>query len=125
MSPPVAPVTTPAPVAPVTTPSPVVTTPTPSADVARLLRHLKLSGSLRGHHNKLRVTFSLTGAGTLRLKVTHSGRTVSSWSAWGRHGANAFTLKRRLPSGRSLRKGTYTLVVSQGATGASARFRVL
>lgn len=121
VSPPVIPVVTPV---PTTTPVPVVTTPTPSVTVAHLVRHLKLAGALRGRNGKLRVTFSLIGAGTLRFKVTHNGRTVSAWSAWGRRGTNAFTLQRRLPSRRTLHAGTYALAVSQGATAAGARFRV-
>jgi thermitase len=119
---PTPPAATPTPVAPDSTPAPV-STPTPVVAPAPTLSGLRLSGALKGRQGRLRVTFSLSGASTVRLSVVRGGSSAS-WRISGRAGANALSLKRRLPTGRTLAKGTYTLVATAGATTARARFRV-
>jgi subtilisin family serine protease len=116
----------PTPVAPVSTPAPVtapVTAPAPVAAPAPTVSRLRLSGALKGRHGRLRVSFALSGASTVRIAVVRHGASAS-WRVWGRAGANAVSLTRRLPTGRSLSKGTYTLVARVGASTARAHFRV-
>jgi hypothetical protein len=120
VSPP-APVSTPA---PVTTPAPVP--PVVPAVPAPVLRHLHLGGSLRTPHGRLRVTFSLSRAATVRFTVARSGSgsTAGTWAVPARAGANAFTLTRRLPTHHTLARGAYTLRVGLAATASTARFSV-
>jgi hypothetical protein len=92
---------------------------------APALRHLHVGGSLRTRDGKLRVTFSLTAAATVRFSVVRrGGGSPATWSVRARAGANAFTLARRLPTHRTLAPGSYTLRVGLAATAATARFSV-
>jgi hypothetical protein len=120
-TPPPAPVSTPAP-APVSTPAPVA--PVRTSIPAPALRHLHVGGSLRTRHGKLRVTFSLSRAATVRFTVVRKGSTAGTWSVRARAGANAFTLTRRLPTHRTLARGAYTLRVGLASTASTARFSV-
>jgi subtilisin family serine protease len=119
------PTPTPTPVAPGPAPTPV-TPVAPASTPALSLRGLRLSGGLRGPRGRLRVTFSLSAASTVRFTVMRRGKSHPSatWTVSGRAGANAVTLKRRLPTRKTLAKGTYTLTLALAAPAASARFRV-
>jgi subtilisin family serine protease len=120
-----APVSTPAP-APVSTPAPVAPAPARTVAPAPVLRHLHLRGSLGTPHGRLRVTFSLTRAATVRFTVARTGSRSSagSWTIRAQAGANALTLTRRLPTHRTLAPGSYTLRVGLAATASTARFSV-
>jgi subtilisin family serine protease len=130
-----APVVTPPPVstpAPVVTPAPVsppapVATPAPGATPRPpVLSHLHVHGSLRTPGSRLRVTFSVSRAASVRFTVLRHGapRASGTWIAHARTGANAFTLSRRLPTHRTLAPGAYSLRVSLAATASAARFTV-
>src|SRR4051812_553308 len=106
-------------------------TPAPAAPIGRIaappaLRHLRIGGSLRGRQGKIRVTFSLTRSAAVGFTVTRRGsrKPAATWSARGRSGANAFSLTRRLPTRKTLARGSYTLSVGLTARAASARFSV-
>ena len=118
---PPAPTPTPTPTAPVVTTTPE---PTPAVAPAPVLRHLRVRGSLRGEKGKLRVTFTLTRATSVRFTVSRRGTRKATWTAKGRTGANSYTLTRRLPTRLTLVPGAYTLAVALNATASSARFDV-
>jgi hypothetical protein len=99
-----------------------VATPTPRPVLSRL----RVTGVLKGRHGRLRVTFSLSSAAKVRFRVVRRGarKPSATWTARGRAGSNAFTLKRKLPNRKTLGRGTYTIAVGFSAPVASARFRV-
>ena len=72
------------------------------------------------------MTFSLSAAGRVRFIVVARGKSHPSatWTVTGRRGTNAVSLKRKLPTHKTLAKGTYTLAVGIPAPVASAHFRV-
>jgi subtilisin family serine protease len=126
--PPVAP---PPPAPPVATPAPEapgVLTPIPTATPPAALSKLTLAGSLRTKSGKLRVSFRLTQLSPVRFAIARRGSksVLASWSSRGRAGANSVTITRRLPTGKTLRPGSYTLTVGAGATAKrSGLIRVL
>jgi hypothetical protein len=93
---------------------------------APVLRHLHVGGSLNTRHGRLRVTFSLSRAATVRFTVarTGSGSSAGTWTMRAHAGANAVTLTRRLPTHQTLGRGSYTLRVGLAVTAATARFSV-
>jgi subtilisin family serine protease len=110
-------VTPPPPAPPVATPTPVapvVVTPVPPVTVTPRLSQFKLAGSLRTKTSKLRVSFRLSKLAPVRFTITRRGsKTVlANWSSRGRSGANTFTLTRRLPTGKTLKPGSYTIAVA-------------
>ncbi len=122
------PTATPTPPAPVATPTPAppVSTPVPApppAPAAAKLSALGVRGSLRTHSGKLRVRFSLNRATSVRFTITRRGakRPLAGWTTRGNAGSNVFTLTRRLPNGRRLKRGNYTLGVGLSATAAASR----
>jgi hypothetical protein len=119
--PPAAPVTPPAaPVPPAS--APVAPAPAQPVTLQPVLSHLHLRGSLSTRHGRLRVTFTLSRAASVRFTVVRRGaqRASGTWTVRARTGANAFTLTRRLPTHRTLSAGSYTLRVGL----ASAGFKV-
>ncbi len=126
---PAAPVTPPVSATPTPPPASTPVTPAPARPVAPrpvLLRHLHLRGSLSTRHGRLRVTFALSRAASVRFTVVRRGsrRASGSWTVRGRGGANAYTLTRRLPTHRTLAAGTYTLRVGLASVASSARFEI-
>ena len=132
---PAAPAPTPAPPpGPAPAPAPPVATPTPGTGgspvravvPAPALSGVRVRGLLRARRGRLRVTFSLTRPATVRFMVERRGgrRAAALWSVSARAGANAFTLRRRLPTHRTLPRGSYTLSVGLAATAETARFSV-
>jgi hypothetical protein len=122
---PAPPVETPAPAPPVTTPTPVITpvataTPAPALPV---LSKVTVAGSLRTKSSKLRVSFRLTQVAPVRFTITRRGSKakLATWASRGRAGANSVTLTRRLPTGKTLKPGSYALAVAIGATAASSK----
>jgi hypothetical protein len=122
VDPPVAP---PAAETPVSAPAPVVPIPVTPAPASRLL-DLNVGGSLKGAKGKLRVTFKLTQSATVRFTVTAKGKSFGTWTRAAHRGGNQFTLKRTLPTGKTLKRGSYTLSValSGSAKASSASIRV-
>ena len=59
----------------------------------------------------------------MRFTVTRRGskKALATWTRKGRAGANSVTITRRLPTGRTLKPGTYTLAVGLSATATSSR----
>jgi subtilisin family serine protease len=111
------PVATPTPAPPVATATPVapaVVTPVPTARPLPVLSKVTLAGSLRTKSSKLRVSFRLTQLSPVRFTITRRGSKtlLASWSSRGRAGANFVTLTRRLPTGKTLKPGSYTLAVA-------------
>jgi len=104
------------PVTPVVTPAPTVTQPIYLFDV-------RVGGSLLTKRSKLRVRFELTRATTVRFSIARSGskKALSIWTTKGRSGANSVTIMRRLPTGRTLKPGSYKLSVGLTATATSSR----
>jgi subtilisin family serine protease len=127
---PEAPTATPTPVAPVATPTPVapVATATPTPEVtSALLTDVVVGGTLAGKRGRLKVTFKLTRAATVRFTVSQRGRraAVATWTSKGKTGTNAVTLTRKLPTGATLKSGAYTLGVGLSASAKrSAAIRV-
>jgi thermitase len=120
------PVATPTPTPPVATPTPVapvVVTPVPTATPLPALSKVTLAGSLRTKRSKLRVTFSVDRAMWVRFSFTRRGtkQAVASWSIRARASRNSITITRKLPTGRTLKPGSYTLAVavSTGATSSN------
>ena len=116
---------------PTPTPDPVVTTPpvatpTPFApifvapEIAIALTKVKVGGSLAKKPGKLKVSFSLSRSATVRFTVAQGGRKVATWTKHGVSGANRVTLTRKLPTGRTLKAGSYTLAVGLSADAKSA-----
>jgi subtilisin family serine protease len=121
------PVATPTPAPPVATPTPVapvVVTPVPTVTPAPLLSKVKLAGSLRTTTSKLRVSFRLTQIAPVRFTITRRGSkaVLANWSSRGRSGANTFTLTRRLPTGKTLKPGSYTLAVAVSTSAKTSGF---
>jgi subtilisin family serine protease len=120
------PVATPTPEPPVQTPTPVapIPTPTPETVPALTLSNLKVSGSLRGNAGKLRVSFRLSRGAWVRYTVKAKGSkaVAGTWTKLGQPGTNSLVLKRKLPSGKTLKRGSYTLsvAVSQAAAASKA-----
>jgi hypothetical protein len=113
---------------PTPTPDPTVTpTPTPPPTQPEAVAKLT-SVTLSSHRlaRRLRVKFSLTAAATVRFTVTKRGstRSLGSWTRPGLKGANSVTLTRRLPTHRTLRKGSYTLTLRVPGSARSLSFRV-
>jgi subtilisin family serine protease len=122
------PVATPAPPAqPVPAPDPVVpvVTPPPATIVAPAtsLSRVTVRGSLRTKRGKLKVRFSLSQPATVRFSIAKRGsrRALSAWTGKARGGANSVTIKRRLPTGKTLKRGTYRLSVGLNATVSTSR----
>ena len=123
---PVPPVPTPTPVAPVPTPTPVAPVadpPPPPPVVAPALTKLSVGGSLGSKTGKLRVSFRLSRSAWVRFTVQAKGskRVFATWNKLGRPGANAFVVRRTLPSGTTLKRGAYTLGVAVSATASSSK----
>jgi thermitase len=118
------PVATPTPAPPVEAPAPVapVATPAPVTVPEVKLSSLKVSGSLRTKGSKLRVSFRLSRSTWVRYTVTPKGskKVAGTWTKLGRDGANTVVLKRALPSGKTLKRGSYTLSVTVSAAGPAA-----
>jgi hypothetical protein len=116
----------PAPPPPVAVPTPGTGGPVRSAVPAPVLRRVRVRGSLGGRSRRLRVTFSLSRPATVRFLVKRRGgrRAAGLWSVRARAGANTFSVRRRLPTQRTLGRGKYTLTVGLAATASSARFQV-
>ena len=135
---PAAPVETPAPTpeaptappavpeTPASTPAPVIPTPvTPTPQAAARLTDLKVGRSLKGAKGKLRVTFKLTQSATVRFTVTAKGKSLGTWTRRAHRGGNQFTLTRKLPTRKTLKRGSYRLSVAlSGSAKASAGFSV-
>ncbi|MDA0164788.1 S8 family serine peptidase [Solirubrobacter ginsenosidimutans] len=117
------PTPTPAPPAPTTTPTPVPPVASPAPESAPALTKLTVGGSLRTKAGKLRVSFRLSRAAWVRFTVQAKGskRVVASWSKLARPGTNAYVLKRTLPSGTKLKRGSYTLAVAVSPTAAGSK----
>jgi subtilisin family serine protease len=119
------PVETPAPTPPVPTPVPPAPTPTPDpvAVPAPKLTKLKVSGSLRGKTSKLRVSFKLSLGAWVKYTVTRKGAksATASWTSLGRTGVNTLQLRRKLPGGKTLRRGSYTLTVAVPPTATGSK----
>jgi subtilisin family serine protease len=123
------PVETPTPVPPTPTPPPPppvtpVPTPDPVTLPALTLTHLKLTGSLS---SKLRVGFRLSRSAWVKYTVKAKGAksAAATWSKLGRAGANTVLLRRKLPTGKTLKRGSYRLSVTVSPTaGASKVIRV-
>jgi subtilisin family serine protease len=128
-----APTATPTPEPPVATPTPPVATTTPVAPVvvtpvpptatpATVLSNVALAGSLRTRTSKLRVSFRLTQLASVRFTITRRGSkaVLANWSSRGRSGANSVTLTRRLPTGKTLKPGSYRLAVAVSASAKSS-----
>ncbi len=120
---PVAPVATPVPVAPVT---PVLTpaaTPTP----APVLSKISVSGSLRTRKAKLRVSFSVDHSTRVRFSITRRGakRPLASWSVRAHAGRNSVKFTRKLPTGRTLKRGAYRLAVRLSAGPAASGSKLI
>jgi subtilisin family serine protease len=107
-----------APVAPTPIATPVFT------PVATELSHVKVGGSLSKKRGKLKVTFRLSGTANVRFTVARRGKKVASWTKHGVKGANKVTLTRKLPTGRRLKSGSYTLAVGLNASAKTAAIRV-
>ena len=61
----------------------------------------------------------------VRFTVTAKGKAVTAWTHRSAKGANAVTLTRRLPNGKTLKAGAYTLSVGINASAKrSAAIRV-
>ncbi len=119
------PTATPTPAPPVAppTPAPPAVAPPPPPAVAPVLSALNVQGSLRTTTSRLRVSFSLNRATSVRFTITRRGakRPLDGWTSRGNAGTNVFTLTRRLPTGRRLKPGDYTLAVGLNATAAASR----
>jgi thermitase len=118
---------TPTPAPPVATPTPVarvVVTRVPTATPLPLLSQVTLAGSLRTKSSKLRVSFRLTQLSPVRFTITRRGSKtlLASWSSRGRAGANSVTLTRRLPTGKTLKPGSYTLAVAVSTSAKTSSF---
>ena len=111
---------------PASTPAPVVPTPvTPTPQAAARLTDLKVGRSLKGAKGKLRVTFKLTQSATVRFTVTAKGKSLGTWTRRAHRGGNQFTLTRKLPTRKTLKRGSYRLSVAlSGSARASAGFSV-
>jgi subtilisin family serine protease len=123
---PTAPVATPTPATPTPVePTPVtpVSTPAPTVTQQVYLFDVTVGGSLLTKRSKLKVRFSLTKAASVRFSIIRSGskKALSTWTKTGRSGANTVTITRRLPTGRTLKPGTYKLSVGLSATATSSR----
>jgi hypothetical protein len=61
----------------------------------------------------------------VRFTVTAKGKSYGSWTRVARRGGNQLTLTRKLPGGKTLKRGRYRLSVALSATAkASAALRV-
>ena len=114
------PAATPVPVAPIVTP---VVTPTP----APVLSKVSVTGSLRTKKAKLRVSFSLDRSTWVRFSITRRGtkRPLATWSVRARASRNAVTFTRKLPTGRTLKPGAYTLAVGLSASPAASSSKLI
>jgi hypothetical protein len=121
MTPEPTPTPTPSP-SPTPTPTP---TPTPKPVVAKLTS-VRLSGTLKTKKSRLRVKYSLTAAASVRFTVTRRGskHVLATWTRKGAAGANVVTLTRRLPTRRTLGRGSYTLSLRLSSSTRSTSFRV-
>ena len=123
------PTPTPTPEPPAPTPVPPVAPPTPVPPPPALpeagpaLTKLTVGGSLRTKAGKLRVSFQLSRSAWVRFTIQAKGskRVVATWSKLARPGANAYVLKRTLPSGTKLKHGSYTLAVAVSPTASSSK----
>ncbi len=128
MTPEPSPTPTPTPQPPVATATPVppVVTPVPTPVAEPKLTSVTITGSLRTKTSKLRVRYSLTRPAAVRFTVTRHGSraTLATWTRSGGAGTNVLSLKRRLPTRRTLKRGAYTLSLRLSRTARTATFRV-
>lgn len=126
------PTATPTPEPPVDTPPPPVATPDPAPEVTpeptatpepspRLI-DVNVGGSLKGAKGKLRVSFKLTRSAKVQFAIAAKGKKapLATWSKQAHRGGNQFTLTRTLPTGKTLKRGAYTLSVSLSASAKSS-----
>jgi subtilisin family serine protease len=118
---PPAPTPTPTPEPPVAAPPPPP--PPPAVTVPPLsLTHLKVSGSLRGRSSKLRVAFQLArGAWVTYTVKAKKSKAAYTWRKLGQAGSNRVLIRRKLPTGKTLKRGTYTLTVTVSPTAAASK----
>ena len=111
------PTATPVPPAP---PAPPV--PAPTVTPVASLFDVSVGGSLTTKRSKLRVRYSLTKAATVRFGIAKRGskRPLSAWTKKGRSGVNSVIIARRLPTGKTLKRGSYKLSVGLNATVTSS-----
>lgn len=119
------PVATPAPEQPVAPPTPVAPVHTPVATATPMpvqLTKVGVAGSLRTKSSKLRVTFRLNRISPVRFTITRRGSkaVLANWTSRGRSGANTVTLRRKLPTGKTLKPGFYTLAVTVSVSAKSS-----
>jgi hypothetical protein len=91
------------------------------------LTGVNVGGSLKGTKGKLRVSFKLNRSAKVRFTVVAKGKAkaVATWTKQAHRGGNQFTLTRKLPTGKTLKRGAYTLSVSLSPTArASTAIRV-
>jgi thermitase len=126
MTPEPTPIPTPTPTPPSPSPTPTPAPPPVQPKATAKLTGVRLSGGLRTRSSKLRVKFSLTAAATVRFTVTKRGakKALGAWTSRARKGANVVTLTRRLPTHRTLARGSYTLSLRLPGSARSASFRV-
>jgi subtilisin family serine protease len=111
----------PTPQAPVVTPPPVavtppVATPVPTPVPGPALSNVTVRGSLVKRNGRLLVRFSLSQPATIRFSIARRGTTrrLSAWTVNARAGVNRFTIRRRLPTGKTLKPGAYKVSVRVG-----------
>ena len=97
--------------------------PVPAATPApALLSNVKIGGSLRTKSSKLRVIVPpVPRRARCASRSRAAARRLASWTSRGRAGANTVTLTRQLPTGKTLKPGSYTLAVGLSATAKSSR----
>jgi subtilisin family serine protease len=97
--------------------------PAPPAAQGPFLFDVTVGGSLAGKRGKLRVRYSLSRATKVRFRIVRRGsrKALASWTRSGRAGANSTVITRRLPTGKTLKRGRYTLSVSLNANATSLR----
>jgi hypothetical protein len=88
------------------------------------LSKVKVGGSLTKKTGKLKVSFRLSGNADVRFTVARRGKKLATWTKHGVKGANKVTLRRKLPTGRTLKAGSYTLAVALNARAKTAAIRV-
>ena len=118
----------PTPAPPVATPppvAPVVVTPVADRDArARAVERHASAARCAPRRSKLRVSLppDADRPGALHDHASRLQGRLATWTSRGRTGANTFTLTRRLPTGKTLKPGSYTLAVAVSATATSSRF---
>jgi hypothetical protein len=95
----------------------------PAAQPALDLFDVRMRGSLKRKRGKLRVRFSLTQSERVRFHVYRRGsrHALARWTVRGHAGRNSVTVKRRLPTRHTLKRGRYTLTIALGRTVSASR----